>query len=274
MNCVNGKRLDIELIREHVLCDGFLNNYTTWTWHGEVLDLPYVSEQDQCEHSNLYSEDCMEDMIRDIGEESFYQACVFYSLKDDSPIELYPGCSNFSRLSAVLRLFNMKARNGWIDRSFTELLEFLHEILPQGNTLPTSHYEAKKILCPMVLEYRKIHGCPNDCILYKKEFKGLHKCPRCGVSRYKVKDDDGNEDNMKKGPLAKVLWYLPIIPRLRCFFVNVNDAKNLTWHASGRNVMGCYDILPIHHNGRKSTLCILSLEVIQEISNLVLQLME
>jgi len=46
VNCVNGKRLDIQLIREHVLCDGFLNNYTMWTSHSEVLDLPYVSEQD------------------------------------------------------------------------------------------------------------------------------------------------------------------------------------------------------------------------------------
>jgi len=27
--CVNGKRLHIELIREHVLCDAFLRNYTT-----------------------------------------------------------------------------------------------------------------------------------------------------------------------------------------------------------------------------------------------------
>jgi len=183
VNCVNGKRLDIELIREHVLCDGFLKNYTTWAWHGEVLDLPYVSEQDQCEHSELYSEDCMEDMIRDIGEESFHQTHVFDSLKDDSLTELYTGCSSSSRLSAVLRLFNMKAKNGWTDRSFTKLLEFWHEILLQGNTLSTGHYEAKKILCPMGLEYRKINACPNDCILYRKEFKGLHKCPRCGLSR-------------------------------------------------------------------------------------------
>jgi len=70
---------------------------------------------------------------------------VYDSLKDNSRTELYPGCSSFSRLSAVLRLFNMKARNWWTDRSFTELLEFLHEILPEGNTLPTSHYETKKI---------------------------------------------------------------------------------------------------------------------------------
>jgi len=54
-----GKRLDIELIREHVLCDGFLKNYITWTWHGEVLDLPYLSKT-ECQHSNIYSKDCME----------------------------------------------------------------------------------------------------------------------------------------------------------------------------------------------------------------------
>ena len=61
-----------------------------------------------------------------------------------------------------------------------------------------------------------------------EEFEGLHKCPRCGVSKYKVKDNDADEDHMKKGPPVKVLWYLPIIPRLRRFFANVKDAKNLT----------------------------------------------
>jgi len=38
VNCLNVKRQDIELIREHVLCDGFLKSYTIWTWHGEVLE--------------------------------------------------------------------------------------------------------------------------------------------------------------------------------------------------------------------------------------------
>jgi len=61
---------------------------------------------------NIYSEDCMEDMIRDIGEDSFHQAHVYGSLKDDSETELYPGCSSFSSLSIVLRLFNINARNG------------------------------------------------------------------------------------------------------------------------------------------------------------------
>jgi len=95
-------------------------------------------------------------MIRDIGEDSFHQAHVYGSLKDDSETELYPGCSSFTRLSTVLRLFNIKARNGLTDKSFTELLESFHQILPKGNTLPTSHYEAKKILCPMGMELLRL----------------------------------------------------------------------------------------------------------------------
>jgi len=65
----------------------------------------------------------MDDIIHDIGGESVHQAHVFDSLKDYSLTQLYPDCSSFTRLSAVLRLFNMKARNGRTDRSFTELLE-------------------------------------------------------------------------------------------------------------------------------------------------------
>jgi len=123
----------------------------------------------------------MEDMIRDIGEDSFHEAHVYDSLKDDSVTKLYFGHSGFTGLSIVLTLFNIKARNGLTDKSFTELLELFYEILPEGNTMSTNHYKVKKILCPMGMEYQKIHVCLNDCILYRKEFEGLHKCCRCGL---------------------------------------------------------------------------------------------
>ena len=84
------------------------------------------------------------------------------------------------------------------------------------------------------MEYQKIHACPNDYILYKNEFEEMHNYPRCGVSWYKVKDDDeySNDESTKKGPLTKVLWYLPIIPRFKHLFTNADDAKGLTWHAN------------------------------------------
>ena len=139
---------------------------------------------------------------------------------------------------ALLRLFNIKARNEWTDKKFTNLLELLHEMLLKGNTLSTSHYEAKKILDVMGMEYQKIHACPNDCILYRKEFEPLYMCPRRWVSGYRVKDDDSDEDDIKKGPLTKVLCYLPITPRCKHFFTNVNDTNNLTCHANGRKFNG------------------------------------
>ena len=77
VNCLNGKRLDIELIQEHALCDDFLKSYTTWTWHGEVLNLPYISET-ECQHSNIHSKDCMKDMISYIREDSFHQTRVWF----------------------------------------------------------------------------------------------------------------------------------------------------------------------------------------------------
>jgi hypothetical protein len=63
---------------------------------------------------------------------------------------LYLGCDmkKFSILSMVLKLLNLKTRYSRSDRSFTELLCLLSEILPTGNKVPTSTYDAKKITCP------------------------------------------------------------------------------------------------------------------------------
>jgi len=65
----------------------------------------------------------------------------------------------------------------------------------------------------------------------------MHRCPRCGVSQYKVKNDDecSCDKNSKKGSPAKVLWYLSIVPRFKHLFSNGNDAKDLTWYSNGRN---------------------------------------
>ena len=80
---------------------------------------------------------------------------------------------------------------------------------------PPLHMKRKKVLCLMGIMYEKIHACPNDYILYHKEHVDRHECHTCGAPRYKMKSIDGVS---KEGPPAKVLWYLPIIPRLRAYF--------------------------------------------------------
>jgi len=247
VNCLNGRKLNATQVREHLICDGFLKSYTIWTWHGELIHIPTVSRSEYLANSSMkerreerreerceerceerVEEDNIEDMIRDVGAEAFAQAHVYETMSADAETPLYVGSTKFTRLSAVLRLMNLKATNGWTDKSFTELLVLLNEILPEGNTLPTRNYDAKKILCPMGMEYKRIHACPNDCILYRKEFEDLKKCPKCVSSWHKQKRNSKDNGQIEKDESAlKVVWYLPIVPRLKHLFANPKDAKNL-----------------------------------------------
>ena len=57
----------------------------------------------------------------------------------------------------------------------------------------------------------------------------MRKCPTCGVSRYKVKDDECSDDaTTNNSRPTKVCWYLLIISRFNRFFADQNDVKNLT----------------------------------------------
>jgi uncharacterized protein with PIN domain len=87
-------------------------------------------------------------------------------------------------------LYNLKAKNGWSDKSFTSLLQLLGDILPDNNELPNSIYKAKKLLCHLRMKVERIHACSNDCILYRKEYSDMNRCPKCKTSRYKLKDDE------------------------------------------------------------------------------------
>jgi len=130
---------------------------------------------DEAVHDDV-DDDRLEDMIHDVGAESFEKVHGYGSMSSDTETPLYHGSTNFTRLSVVLELMNLKAINGWTNKSFTELLQLLKDMLPEENTLPNRNYEAKKILYPMGMEYKKIHACPNDCILYRKDFELLKSC--------------------------------------------------------------------------------------------------
>ena len=55
-------------------------------------------------------------------------------------------------------------------------------MLLKGNELPNHTFKAKKILCPICMDYKKIHTCLNDCILHQKECKILDDSLKCGAS--------------------------------------------------------------------------------------------
>ncbi|XP_073129688.1 uncharacterized protein [Henckelia pumila] len=125
----------------------------------------------------------------------------FHKLLEDAEKPLFPGCTKFTKLSALVKLYNLKAKYSWSDKSFTDLLSLFGEMLPDDNELPSSLYDAKKSLCALGMNYVKIHACSNDCILYRKEYEGFSNCPICRMSRFQ---------------------------RL---FQNKEICKELTWHA-------------------------------------------
>jgi hypothetical protein len=88
-------------------------------------------------------------MVRNVErhDDDEYKGGEFATYKrmiEDSKKPFYPGCAlNYSRLFAMVKLFQLKASHGWSDGSFKELLALLKDMLPQGNTVPETVYEAK-----------------------------------------------------------------------------------------------------------------------------------
>ncbi|CAH9081142.1 unnamed protein product [Cuscuta europaea] len=98
--------------------------------------------------------DEIDEMIGGVKDHYGGRPKIFDSLSQAAEKPLYPGCTKYTKLSDVLTLHNVKAKNNWSDTSFTSLLEVLHDMFPDGNEMPTSNYYAKKLLCSLDLEYK------------------------------------------------------------------------------------------------------------------------
>lgn len=67
------------------------------------------------------------------------------------------------------------------------------------------NYQAKILICLTGLEVKRMHTCPNDCIL-TCSIKRSSKCFNCAPSRYKCKNRmDKVYDVIKNEPSAKML---------------------------------------------------------------------
>ncbi|XP_074301292.1 uncharacterized protein LOC141632667 [Silene latifolia] len=201
--CLNIKYMSFSDVKIHLEKHKFNSKYKLWRFHGEsrVFDDDELEKilrdrliEDGLEEDNPYVDHDPADIDDILGEDEEpdvtnlddITSIVLEKLKDAEML-LYKSCKNYTKLSAVVKLYNLKATNGWSDKSFTHLLELLKDMLPEDNVLPNRTYAAKKIL------------------------RGI-----------------------EEGIPAKVLWYFPIIPRLRRLFANKQDAKLLTWHKNAK----------------------------------------
>ncbi|WVZ57997.1 hypothetical protein U9M48_008316 [Paspalum notatum var. saurae] len=159
-------------------------------------------------------------------------------------------------LRFVLELLILKAKYGWSDSSFNDLLKLLSWLLPKPNFVPANTYQAKKVVSPLTMGVERIYACPNHCILYRGKYENQDKCPTYGAGHYKRNDifqgDDEAFTNGKKrkkngAPVPSeedtclgidekkrripvlVMWYLNPIDRLKQIFANPAFAKLMRW---------------------------------------------
>jgi hypothetical protein len=106
-----------------------------------------------------------------------------------------------------LQSLMLKARHGWSDTGFNELLSLVATTYPTPNKVLANTYRAKKLIRPVAMKLRKFDACPNHCILYRgKEYEKLMSCPHCGMSRYKRNAGcrvDAEEEGLRGGPKKK-----------------------------------------------------------------------
>jgi hypothetical protein len=66
------------------------------------------------------------------------------------------GCpTQWTLLRFVLELLILKAKYGWSDCNFNDLLHLLSLVLPQPNLVPANTYYAKKVISPLTMGVEK-----------------------------------------------------------------------------------------------------------------------
>ncbi|WMV58364.1 hypothetical protein MTR67_051749 [Solanum verrucosum] len=213
--CRNMKFVRKDLIVEHIVVDGFLTSYTSWIYHGEELFSSKLVNQ-------LDKGDEMQDMLH----ETFGIPPTSNFVDKDTSAEGFDG-SNQHNMG-----FDKKTEEFF--SLLKEVEQLLKDVLPEGEALPKSFYDSKKIIKDLGLEYKKIHACPNDCMIYWNETKDRTSYKFCKAPRYKQFKGAVNSSSETSKIPSKVFRYFPLIPRLQRLFMSAKTSTQMRWHAEGR----------------------------------------
>ena len=145
-------------------------------------------------------------------------------------LPLYEG-STLSMLCATLLIVNCCKTHGVSNTFMNELLMLLSmSILPLGNCLPKTEYEASKIMRRLSLAYNMIHACPRGCCLFKGDLEDAEKCPVCDADRFR-------RCGRSRVPTL-ILRHFPLIPQLQRMFSSKKLSKLNVWHYFNKYVDG------------------------------------
>jgi Transposase-associated domain len=152
-DCQNLRRFrNIKQVRDHLFRRGFMDRYTRWVRHGENIetvdniknivrdesegdDLNLDNDEwDVLENENMRNVESLQldEIMNDIAADFVDIPEIFKNLGNDSNVPLFPGYTQFMKISDVFKLYNLKAKNGWSDKGFTSLLLLYKVIMMQS----------------------------------------------------------------------------------------------------------------------------------------------
>ncbi|KAF5445814.1 hypothetical protein F2P56_031501 [Juglans regia] len=241
--CYNNLFLPIFEVETHLFIKRINPNYTQWIFYGKEETLPIINDDTDpgVGVEDEYIDD-MDRMLDDIRAGTFGDALEdnttsptqpsipqpspnssLDQLLEDARLPLFDGCIKFSKLSFFGKLLHIKTLGGWSIKSFVMLISLLQSTFPDAK-LPSSYEEARSLERGLGFNYNKIHECPNDCILFRKEYANLNECPICKASRWMP-----NTHGSQVIP-QKVFRHFPLKPRLQHLFVTNKIACEMRWH--------------------------------------------
>ena len=231
--CKSKRWCGAEQVYNHLICNG--PSVVEVSWIYDVSNMVNGSTEWMDCQENVGFEDNLEEMLNVTCAYGGANADArkFFRLVEDGKKPLYPGSKKFTRLSFLVRLYHWKCLHGVTESAFGDLLLLIKEAFPDVE-VPSSFNAAKKVIKDLGLDYKKIHACPNDCMLFWDENKDEISCRNCGASRW---TDAKNGDDNSKIP-AKVMRYFPLKPRLQRLYMSKDFSKLMTWHAVERKKDG------------------------------------
>ena len=114
-------------------------------------------------------------------------------------------------------VFSPNMSKGCVSRRLNSLKS---KFLFQDNNLPSDFEQAMKIIEPFLIPMHKFNVCPNDCIIFRKEYTDANECPKCGEKRYQL---DGKT-------ARRNFTYLPITSRIKILFSTSSLHSLITQH--------------------------------------------
>ena len=146
----------------------------------------------------------------------------FYNLLLDVIEPLYEGASD-SKLSISVRLLACKSNWNDPDQCLEYIAKMFLDVTPIKDRL-RKIYDVKRLVSKLGLEAKRIDYYVDACMLYYNNDGALAECKFCNKPRYHVKIV--GTSNRKPVPL-KVMFYLPIIPRLQRIFASMQIASQM-----------------------------------------------